>query len=123
VIVSALSGQCRELELLVAALFLSGNDSGVRVLTTGQPFDELTLVCEKTRPDALVLFSNHAPSAELPRRLNRLAMSLDCQLMLAGDASDLARESLAGSSVACLGNEGSTMRQRMVQFLAGKLDT
>jgi DNA-binding transcriptional MerR regulator len=123
VIVSALSGQCRELELLVAALFLSGNDSGVRVLTTGQPFDELTLVCEKTRPDALVLFSNHAPNAELPRRLNRLAMSLDCQLMLAGDASDLARESLAGSSVACLGNEGSTMRQRMVQFLAGKLDT
>ncbi|KAE9638446.1 MerR family transcriptional regulator [Pseudomonas sp. PB106] len=123
VIVSALSGQCRELELLVAALFLSGNDSGVRVLTTGQPFDELTLVCEKTRPDALVLFSNHAPSAELPRRLNRLAMSLDCQLMLAGDASDLARDSLAGSSVACLGNEGSTMRQRMVQFLAGKLDS
>lgn len=123
VIVSALSGQCRELELLVAALFLSGNDSGVRVLTSGQPFDELTLVCEKIRPDALVLFSNHAPSAELPRRLNRLAMSLDCQLMLAGDASELARESLTGSSVACLGNEGSTMRQRMVQFMAGKLDT
>ena len=34
VIVSALAGQCRELELLVAALFLSGNDAGVRVLTT-----------------------------------------------------------------------------------------
>ena len=122
VIVSALSGQCRELELLVAALFLSGNDSGVRVLTTGQPFDELTLVCEKTRPDALVLFSNHAPSAELPRRLNRLAMSLDCQLMLAGDASDLARDSLAGSAVACLGNEGSTLRQQMLRFMTGSLD-
>lgn len=122
VIVSALSGQCRELELLVAVLFLSGNDSGVRVLTTGQPFDELTLVCEKTRPDALVLFSNHAPSAELPRRLNRLAMSLDCQLMLAGDASDLARDSLAGSAVACLGNEGSTLRQQMLRFMAGSLD-
>lgn len=123
VIVSALAGQCRELELLVAALFLSGNDAGVRVLTTGQPFDELTLVCEKVRPDALVLFSNHAPAAELPKRLNRLALSLDCQLMLAGDASDLAQESLAGSSVGCLGNEGTTMRQRMVQFMAGKLDT
>ena len=123
VIVSALAGQCRELELLVAALFLSGNDSGVRVLTTGQPLDELTLICEKTKPDALVLFSNHAPSADLPRRLNRLALSLDCQLMLAGDASDLAQESLAGSSVACLGNEGANMRLRMTQFLAGKLDT
>jgi len=123
VIVSALAGQCRELELLVAALFLSGNDAGVRVLTTGQPFDELALVCERIKPQALVLFSNHAPSADLPRRLNRLALSLDCQVMLAGDAADLAQDSLAGSSIGCLGNEGATMRQRMTQFLAGTLDT
>ena len=123
IIVSALAGQCRELELLVAALFLSSSDSGVRVLTTGQPFDELTLVCEKIKPHALVLFSNHAPAPELPRRLNRLALSLDCQLLLAGDASDLAQESLAGTSIGCIGNEGATMRQRLKQMLAGKLDT
>lgn len=123
VIVSALAGQCRELELLVAALFLSEHDAGVRVLTTGQPFDELTLVCEKIKPQALVLFSNHAPTTELPRRLNRLALSLDCQLLLAGDAADLAQDSLAGSSVGCLGNEGATMRQRLNRFLAGTLDT
>lgn len=123
VIVSALAGQCRELELLVAALFLSDNDAGVRVLTTGQPFDELALVCERIKPQALVLFSNHAPTADLPRRLNRLALSLDCQVMLAGDAADLAQDSLAGSSIGCLGNEGATMRQRMTQFLAGTLDT
>jgi hypothetical protein len=43
--------------------------------------------------------------------------------MLAGNASDLAQDSLAGSSVACLGNEGANMRQRMLQFMAGKLDT
>ncbi|MEX3775560.1 MerR family transcriptional regulator [Pseudomonas sp. MYb118] len=123
VIISALAGQCRELELLVAALFLSGNDMGVRLLTIGQPLDELTLVCEKIKPQALVLFSNHAPAPDLPRRLNRLAMSLDCQLMLAGDASDLAEDSLAGTSIGCLGNEGMEMRQRLRQFLAGNLDT
>ncbi|MFJ5255841.1 MerR family transcriptional regulator [Pseudomonas sp. NPDC088414] len=123
VIVSALAGQCRELELLVAALFLSGNDAGVRVLTTGQPFDELALVCERIKPQALVLFSNHAPTADLPRRLNRLALSLDCQVMLAGDTADLAQDNLAGSSIGCLGNEAATMRQRMTQFLAGTLDT
>ena len=67
--------------------------------------------------------SNHAPAADLARRLNRLVLSLDCQLLLAGDASDLAQESLAGSSVGCLGNEGSVMRQRLKQFLAGNLDT
>ncbi|MBV6822192.1 MerR family transcriptional regulator [Pseudomonas sp. PD9R] len=123
VIVSALAGQCRELELLIAALFLSSGQTGVRVLTTGQPFDELSLVCERIKPQALVLFSNHVPAPDLPRRLNRLAMSLDCTLMLAGDASDLAQESLAGSSIGCLGNEGMVMRQRLKQFLAGSLDT
>ncbi|MBX9405131.1 MerR family transcriptional regulator [Pseudomonas baetica] len=123
VIVSALAGQCRELEPLVTALFLSGSGAGVRVLTTGQPFDELTLVCERTRPEVLVLFSNHAPSADLPRRLSRLALSLDCQVLLAGDASDLAQESLAGTSIGCIGNEGATMRQRLKQFMAGTLDT
>ncbi|MHA3734860.1 MerR family transcriptional regulator [Pseudomonas sp. Eth.TT006] len=123
IVVSALAGQCRELELLVAALFLSGGESYVRVFTTGQPFDELTLVCEKIKPQALVLFSNHAPTPELPRRLNRLALSLDCQVLLAGDAADLAQDALAGSSIGCLGNEGATMQQRMAQFLAGKLDT
>jgi DNA-binding transcriptional MerR regulator len=123
VIVSALAGQCRELELLVAALFLGSGQTGVRVLTIGQPFDELTLVCERIKPQALVLFSNHVPVPELPRRLNRLAMSLDCPLFLAGDASDLAQESLAGSSIGCLGNEGMVMRQRLKQFLEGNLDT
>ncbi|EPA97988.1 MerR family transcriptional regulator [Pseudomonas umsongensis] len=123
VIVSALAGQCRELELLIAALFLGNDQMGVRVLTTGQPFDELTLVCERIKPRALVLVSNHVPTPDLPRRLNRLAMSLDCPLLLAGDASDLAQESLAGSSIGCLGNEGTVMRQRLSQFLAGSLDT
>jgi hypothetical protein len=80
-------------------------------------------VCERIKPQALVLFSNHAPTADLPRRLNRLALSLDCQVMLAGDTADLAQDSLAGSSIGCLGNEGVTMRQRMTQFLAGTLDT
>ncbi|EJM57227.1 MerR family transcriptional regulator [Pseudomonas sp. GM48] len=123
VVISALVGHCRELELLIAALFLGYPQTGIRVLPIGQPFDELTLVCEQIKPQALVLFSNHVPAVELPRRLNRLALSLNCQLLLAGDASDLAQESLAGSSIGCLGNEGDVMSQRLKQFLAGSLDT
>lgn len=123
VIVCALSDQCRELEVLVTALFLSSVDSAIQVLAIGQPFNELALVCERVKPQALVLVSNHAPAPELSRRLNRLALSLDCQLMLAGDASDLVQESLAGSSIGCLGNEGLVMRQRLKQFLTGNLDT
>jgi len=123
VLVCAIADHCRELDLLLTALYLSKADTGVRVLTVGLPFDELALVCQKTQPLALVLVSNHAPVPELPKRLCKLAMSLDCPLMLAGDASDLAQDSLAGSSVTCLGNEGTLMRQRLRQLLAGNLDT
>jgi DNA-binding transcriptional MerR regulator len=123
VVICALDGHCRELELLVAALFLSSGPSAIRVLNIGQPFEELALMCERIKPMALVLFSNQVPNAELPRRLNRLALGLECRLLLAGDASDLAQESLAGSSIGCLGNEGKVMSQRLKQFLAGNLDT
>ncbi len=123
VLLAALPGHCRELELLVAALLLGSLDIGVSVLGVGQPLAELPLVCEKMQPQALVLFSNQPPSDELPRQLSRLALALDCPLLLAGDSADLAEESLAGSPIACLGNEGRLMQRRLQQFLAGHLDT
>lgn len=123
VLLTAKGRQCHELELLVAALFMGSTEVVVRVLTVGQPYDELTLVCEKIKPHALVLFSNHAPAPELPRRLNRLAMSLNCPVMLAGEVADLAQESLAGSSIGCLGSDGQLMQQRLQRFLAGTRDT
>ncbi|PJK36573.1 helix-turn-helix-type transcriptional regulator [Pseudomonas sp. S10E 269] len=123
VLLAAIAGECRELELLVAGLLLTGEKLAVKLLGVGQPFDELTLVCEKTQPQALVLFSNRAPGSELPLRLKRLALTLDCPLLLAGDAADLAQDSLAGSSIGCLGNEGRLMQRRLQQFLSGGLDT
>ncbi|TVT79406.1 MerR family transcriptional regulator [Pseudomonas sp. H3(2019)] len=123
VVVSAIDGQCRKLELLLAALYMGSAQVGIRLLALGQPFDELTLVCEKIKPHALVLFSNQAPTSDFIRRVNRLAMALNCRLMLAGDSADLAQESLAGSSIGCIGSEGVLMQQRLQQFLAGTLDT
>lgn len=123
VVVSAMDGQCRKLELLLAALYMGSAQVGIRLLALGQPFDELTLVCEKIKPHALVLFSNQAPTSDFIRRVNRLAMGLDCRLVLAGDSADLAQESLVGTSIGCIGNEGILMQQRLQQFLAGTLDT
>lgn len=123
VAVAAIDGHCHELELLLAGLYLSGADTGIRLLALGKPFEELTLICEKIRPQALVLVSNRAPAGDFVRRLNRLAMSVDCRLLLAGSACELAQENLAGSSIGCLGDEGVEMRQRLQQFLGGTLDT
>ncbi|MBB1519924.1 MerR family transcriptional regulator [Aquipseudomonas guryensis] len=123
VLLSALPGHCRELELLVAGLLLGGAEGRVQVLALGQPLEELALVCEKVQPQALVLFSNQPPADDLPRQLSRLALALPCPLLLAGDASELVEEELSGSPIACLGNEGRLMHQRLQQFLAGHLDT
>ncbi len=123
ILLSALPGHCRELELLVAGLLLGGTDGRVQVLALGQPVEELVLVCEKIQPQALVLFSNHPPADDLPRQLSRLAMSLPCPLLLAGDVCELVEDELSGSPIACLGNEGLLMQQRLQQFLAGHLDT
>ena len=123
VLLAAMPGECRKLELLVAALMLSHEDTPVKVLGMGQPFDELTLVCEKIRPKALVIFSNHWHNHDLAARLNRLALTLDCPLFLAGAAADLAEGDLAGSPIGCLGSEGRQMQSRLQQFLAGQLDS
>ncbi|WP_405120343.1 MerR family transcriptional regulator [Pseudomonas leptonychotis] len=123
VLLAAFPGHCRELELLVAGLLLSSADTAVSVLGLGQPLEELTLICEKMQPQALVLFSNQPPSDDLPKVLSRLALALDCPLVMAGDGADLAEESLRGSPIACLGNEGRLMQRRLQQFLAGHLDT
>ena len=123
VLLSAIPGECRKLELLVAALLMSSDDLVVKVLGMGQPFDELTLVCEKTHPQALIIFSNHSHNVDLAGRLNRLALTLDCPLFLAGAVSDLAQSALAGSSIGCLGSEGRQMQRRLQQVLSGNLDT
>jgi MerR family transcriptional regulator, light-induced transcriptional regulator len=123
VLLAAMPGECRKLELLVAGLLISRDDLVVKVLAMGQPVDELTLVCEKTRPQGLIVYSNHSHGNDLPSRLNRLAMTLECPLFLAGAASDLAENDLAGSSVGCLGNDGRLMQRRLQQFLSGRLDT
>lgn len=123
VLLTAIPGECRRLELLVAALMLSGNGQAVKVLGIGQPVEELTLVCERIQPEALILFSNHAHNQDLAGRLNRLALTLDCPVFLAGAASDLAEAELAGTPIGCLGNEASLMQGRLQQFLNGRLDT
>lgn len=123
VLLAPLPGQSHEVELLVTSLLLGSDETGVTPLANRQPLQELALVCERLKPDALVLFSHQSPTAELTRHLTRLASMLECPLLLAGEAAEAVQDSLAGSPVACLGAQGSVMRQRLRQFLAGQLDT
>jgi DNA-binding transcriptional MerR regulator len=123
VVLTAIPGQCRELELWVAGLMMGTADTAIIALAPGQPLDELSLVCGKMKPDALVIFSNHPPTADLAKRLVRLGLGLYCPLLLAGEAADIGQESLEGTPVACLGSDALVMRRRLQQFLADRLDS
>lgn len=123
VVLSAIPGQCHELELLVAGVLLASSEIALSVLPLGQPLAELTLVCEKLQPQLLVLFSNHPPAADFSRQLGKLALALDCPLAVAGEVAELAEEQLAGSPVACLGSDARTLQRRLQQLLRGHLDT
>lgn len=123
ILLAALPGQDRELELSVAGLLMGNAEVVVRMLAIGQPFDELGLVCERVQPIALVLFSNHPPATDLSKRLERLALMLECPVLLAGEVAHFAGENLAGSPIACLGSDGRSMQQLLKQFLSGQMDT
>lgn len=123
VVLAPLDEHVPELELLVAGLLLGSDEISVTVLAPGQPLDELALVCERLSPAALVLFANRPPTVGLGRRLSRLALALECPLLLAGETAEMAHESLAGTQVACLGAGGGQIRRGLQQSLAGHLDT
>lgn len=123
VLVAALSENCPELELLVTGLLLGADDGAVQVLPAGQPLDELPLVCQSIQPDCLVLFAPVPPTATLLRQVNKLVLTIECPLALAGVGAELVEEQLAGSPIANLGSASRLMRSRLTQFLAGRFDT
>ncbi|MBF7141885.1 MULTISPECIES: MerR family transcriptional regulator [Pseudomonas] len=123
VLLCGIPGQYHELELLVAALLLGGEYVRVQPLGTGQPLEELGLVSERIQPHAVILFSNHAPSADAGRRFMKLGLNLSCPLLLAGEMSELIHDQLVHSPIACLGGNSQLMQRRLLQYIAGHLDT
>lgn len=123
VLLVALPGQCRELELLVAGLLLGDAELMVRVLPLEQPLDELPLLCQSIQPQALVLFAPAPPTNSLMAQLGKLALAVDCPVALAGVGAELSADRLQGNAIARLGSQPQLMRRRLRQFIEGRLDT
>ncbi len=123
VLLVAVPGHCRELELLVAGVLLGGPDVSISLPGFGVPLNELLLIGEKLQPNAVVVLSHQPRDAGLPRQLSKLALMLDCPLLLAGAAADFAEAQLAGTPIGCLGSEGREMHKRLLRFLDERLDT
>lgn len=123
VVLAAMPGACRELEIWVAALLIASPQVRITTLAIGQPLEELGLVCSRIQPDALVLFSNNVPANDTAKRLVRLEQGLCCPMLMAGELAESVQPALQGSAIGCLGSGGVLMQRRLQQFLAGRLDT
>ena len=119
VVLVAVPELCHELQLLVTALLLARGDRAIRVLAIGQPLNELSLICEKVNPHAVVLLGTRALSYSRVERLLRLVQGVNCAVWLAGEASELAHDQLLDSSIGCLGCDPGVMSQRLDAYLKG----
>ena len=119
VVLVGLPELCHELQLLVTGLLLARSDRAIRVLAVGQPLNELSLICEKVNPQALVLLGTRALSPSRIERLLRVVHGVSCAVWLAGEACELAHDHLLDSSIGCLGCEPGVMSQRLDAYLKG----
>lgn len=87
VLLVAVPEACLELELLVAGALLNTETLNVRVLPLGQPFEELGMVCDQLRPQALVFYANTPLSTERQRQMERWTLTLDCPAALVGETT------------------------------------
>ena len=115
--------ECYELELLVTALQLDPDGLGVRILAPTQPLDELPLICDSIQPRCLVLLAPAPLTESQLRQLTRLELAIDCPVALTGVGAELSAKKLRDTPIAHLGSRPELMRQRLRQFIDGRLDT
>jgi len=74
-----------ELDLLSNGLLLSSERWRIEVLGSGQPLEELPLLCATLQPAALVLAVQEPVNTALAKKLCSLQMNIACPLALIGD--------------------------------------
>ncbi|MCP8478409.1 MerR family transcriptional regulator [Pseudomonas sp. ZM24] len=121
VVLADATGSAEELELLAAGLLLAGEDLRVQTIGPGAPLEELPLICDATRPAALVLLTHVALPSEMLKRLERLQMAIECPLALIGEAAEQIASAVPGVPVVALGGSPGGSAQRLRLLLRGAL--
>jgi len=119
IMLAPVSETIRELELLVTGLLVSCDAFDVTVLGAAQPPGELAYVCHAVQPAALVLFVDQALSDTDLNAVIELADLLPCPVALVGHGSTPGKPLLTGTTIACLGDQPSFIRQRLKQIVHG----
>lgn len=111
-----------EFELLSNGVLLSGDQRRIEVLGSGQPFEELSLLCATLRPAALVLALQGAVSPALARQLASLQMEVACPLAIMGSGLDESLAVLTSIPLALLDVRGVDTGLKLDALLRGALE-
>lgn len=122
VMLAALPGPQRELDVLMAAAFLHAADTNVIYLPTFGSASELVEVADRSECAVLVLYGARAAESELLRYLPRLQQALECPVAVAGVLCEAQPVELERAGLALLGEADQGLTAKMQALLAGRLD-
>lgn len=124
VLLAALPGPQRELEMLVGALGIAATDAQVVLIPEPIALVELQYLAERSGCAAVVLYGERSlDTATLTRHLPRLEQALACPLAVAGPICQAQQAHLEAARLVCLGSELGAFSGRIRSLLAGGLDT
>lgn len=112
-----------EVEVLLASLFLLEAELNVAYLSCLPATEELLLMTESGRYQALLLFSDRAlDGGLLARQLPRLNQQLECPVAVLGTCCELQADALQQAGVSRLGLVQRSLTDSVGQLLAGRFD-
>ena len=112
-----------EVEVLLASLFLLEAGLNIGYLSSLPAAEDLLLMTESGRYEALLLFSDRAlESGLLTRQLPRLNQQLECPIAMLGACCELHAEALIEAKVSRLGLVQGALADTVRQLLVGRFD-
>jgi MerR family transcriptional regulator, light-induced transcriptional regulator len=124
VLLAALPGPQRELEVLVVALGIAAVDAQVILLPSPAALPDLQYLAERSGCAAVVLYGERGLDATtLTRHLPRLEQALECPLAVVGAICEIQQTQLEAARLICLGGALQPFGGHLRTLLAGRLDS
>lgn len=122
VMLAGLPGTQRELELLVAAVFIASAEVDVVYLPAIPSVSELTDMAQRSGCDALALYGGRAIEDDLLKNLRRMEQALECPVAVVGALCEVQPAELLKAGLVLLGQPAEALTAKMRLLLAGRLE-
>lgn len=122
VMLAGLAGPQKELEMLVAAVFIAAAEVDVVYLPEIPSISELTDMAQRCHCDALALYGGRAVEDDLLKNLRRMEQALECPVAVVGALCEVQPAELLSAGMALGGEPSEGLTAKIRLLLAGRLD-